>query len=76
MKHTTLEEVLAQIRRQSDRQVLLQNKADYSGYCQIRVEQINGMLELVNLLGYADYPVPAILYGFLKSEVERLKKLS
>lgn len=76
MKHTTLEKVLTEIRRQSDRQVMLQKPSACSDSCRIRVEQITGMLELVTLLGYADYPIPAILYGFLKSEVERLKRFS
>lgn len=38
-----------------------------------RIPELNGMIELVEFLTDADYRMPAILYGFLKSEVDRLE---
>lgn len=38
-----------------------------------RVNELEGMIELVEYLAGADYRVPAILYGFLRSEVGGLE---
>ena len=56
-----LDDVLVAIRQQSN-----QTPA------QVRIPELNGMVELIEHLTKADYRTPAILYGFLKSEIERL----
>lgn len=38
-----------------------------------RIRELEGMIELVEYLADADYRMPAILYGFLKSEMDRLE---
>lgn len=70
MKITGLEDVLTDIHRHSDRLILQQEAPDI---VQRRIEQLNGMLELVGLLTRAEYPIPALLHGFLRYESERVK---
>lgn len=73
MKITGLEDVLTDIHRHSDRLILQHRKQEAPDIVQRRIEQINGMLELVGLLTRAEYPIPALLHGFLRYEYERVK---
>ncbi len=73
MKITGLEEVLMDIHCHSDHLILQHRKQKAPDIVQRRIEQINGMLELVGLLARAEYPIPALLHGFLRYESERVK---
>ena len=73
MNLTTLENVLEDIHRRSDRLILQHRKQEAPDIVHRRIEQINGMLELVGLLTRAEYPIPALLHGFLRYEAERVK---
>ncbi len=56
-----LDDVLVAIRQRSN-----QTPAN------VRISELDGMVELIEHLTKADYRTPAILYGFLKSEIKRL----
>lgn len=68
--------ILARIREKSN-DIPMNLKPELRNYyIQARVVELQGMMELSDALEDVGVAVPAILYGFIQSEIDRLKALT